>query len=807
MKKIYLLLLTILVSLLQMAVAKAGETWTFQIKINPEDYILHTQEDFITVSSRHIDDFSVNGEPALPMRQLTIALPSYLAYEGMSVKSNDTELFSEGKAIAKVLQPIPTNSVRKSSTSPVKYTNPIEDYRIQYLGENLYDEVRILRFAVCPFKFEEDSNTLYLSKDIELSLELEEREITEDLPSISPIAAELLVESVINPEIIESIINSASPYVLDDDYILATNTTSGLDYLIITCSDFVSSFEELLEWKKLKGLRSRIVTTESIKATYAGSTMYEKIKRCIYTLYKEEGLSYVLLGGDTSIIPSPICMFFIGPDEEDRKEGEDVYYDNYQIHTDLFFACLSGQFDWDKDKNNMIGTVTDGCNLVPDVIVTRLHSSSPSEVSNSVKKIISYEKMPLLSYEPRMLLCGVQVDDKSANNGKPMCDTYYWAEEIYNTAVKPYWNNTVEYYFDSNSGTLVQPLELNNKFYHGYPFVSVYSHGAISSWPFDRNRLYSILMPNAIKDNGKPGTIINTVACYTNWFMSSYYKNGVTNDKRCLSQNFLSSPTSGVVGYFGSSDVGWYDDKNPDSLGPSPEYEAAFYTALFSNPEKNKSFGRITTKAKLSKISQSEEDEFYRFIQFALNPIGDPEMPIFINVPNSFSKVSVKQFYRLNRLYYEIDTGEAGCNICLSGTLNGEPTQVIFRNVQKIQTPYMPLNPTLCITKDHFVPYVRTGSAIMQAQDYGVTMMKTSDYIVGCNLSSSSHSLDVLTERESMESNTELWISDIMGNVTLTYDMGTSKIADVDVSSLSSGVYVVTMIVDGSPVDSCRILR
>lgn len=65
----------------------------------------------------------------------------------------------------------------------------------------------------------------------------------------------------------------------------------------------MSSFEPLLKWKRMKGLYSKIITMEDIESDYEGDGIQLKLKNCLYKLYRNNGLQYVLLGGDDTVVP------------------------------------------------------------------------------------------------------------------------------------------------------------------------------------------------------------------------------------------------------------------------------------------------------------------------------------------------------------------------------------------------------------------------------------------------------------------------------------------------------------------------
>jgi len=74
-------------------------------------------------------------------------------------------------------------------------------------------------------------------------------------------------------------------------------------YLIITQDSLAAAFEPLMDWKTRKGLHARIVTIESINFQYPGIDLQERIRNCIKDYYSNSGTDWVLLGGDTQVIP------------------------------------------------------------------------------------------------------------------------------------------------------------------------------------------------------------------------------------------------------------------------------------------------------------------------------------------------------------------------------------------------------------------------------------------------------------------------------------------------------------------------
>lgn len=225
------------------------------------------------------------------------------------------------------------------------------------------------------------------------------------------------------------------------------------------------------------------------------------------------------------------------------------------------------------------------------------------------------------------------------------------------------------------------------------------SHGKPVSWKLDKGLEY--FTTNAEKLENKGYTIITTNACETNAFDDYRDWQNNLNDP-CLSESFIRSPKSGVVAYLGSSRYGWTDYGY--GLGPSMKYEAAFYEKLFSSSLKDKNFGLIAAAAKYSLINSCFSDTRYRWLQLSINPIGDPEMPIFTSTPKNFNMVNVSQ--SIGNRTISINTGIDSCTICLMSIDDAGLTYYqVQENVSSAEFPTPKCNVKYCITKQGYIPY------------------------------------------------------------------------------------------------------
>jgi hypothetical protein len=173
--------------------------------------------------------------------------------------------------------------------------------------------------------------------------------------------------------------------------------TNTYDLLIITDETFVSALQPLAQHKNNTGMRTMIVTTQSIYSAYHGRDDAESIKLRIKDAKEQNDIKYVLLAGGRKgqtlgwIIPERVTH---NPDDFESGTASDLYFgDLYRVnHT----TNLTEFEDWDSNHNNIFAEFSqwgkkDIIDYVPDVAVGRLPFRTTAEIKPVVDKIIAYE--------------------------------------------------------------------------------------------------------------------------------------------------------------------------------------------------------------------------------------------------------------------------------------------------------------------------------------------------------------------------------------------------------------------------------
>nr|WP_320190743.1 C25 family cysteine peptidase [uncultured Desulfobacter sp.] len=171
----------------------------------------------------------------------------------------------------------------------------------------------------------------------------------------------------------------------------STDSSETFEYVIITNNDFANAttdytIHDLIAHKQLMGLSATYITTEQIYANYTGSDEAEKIRNFIKDAYNNWNTNYILLAGDSNIIPYRSLYVNFSTNEEYKY-----------IPSDLYYQCLDGSFNNDGDSK--WGEENDGedggyVDILAEVYIGRASAENQEELANWIYKTISYESNP-----------------------------------------------------------------------------------------------------------------------------------------------------------------------------------------------------------------------------------------------------------------------------------------------------------------------------------------------------------------------------------------------------------------------------
>ena len=370
-------------------------------------------------------------------------------------------------------------------------------------------------------------------------------------------------------------------------------------YVAITSEDFLSAFTPLVDWKTAKGVRGRIVTTQYIDQNYSGVDLAEKIRNFILDAYQNAGAQWVLLGGDTDVIPARSAW---------AMDCEMGYPGDNELQADLYYSDLDGT--WDANQNGTYGEINDEVDLFPDVFVGRAPVENDLDAAVFVDKVIGYERTPPTDYQTNMTMAAEILWSD------PYTDMGIGADMIDSLYIPSRFDPITKLYMSlGNENTFTVLAALNggqNLFNHDghcwYDYMSMGNGGLVNG---DMDGLI----------NGDRTGILYSIGCWP-----------AAIDYDCIAEHFVTNPEGGGIAFIGNSRYGWGSPGNP-GFGYSERFVHQFYRYMFLE-----GFERPSEALAMSKsyyVSRSQTENVYRWHQYQVNLLGDPEMSLWTDIPQA----------------------------------------------------------------------------------------------------------------------------------------------------------------------------
>jgi len=604
-KKFVFLCLVLLVSLSGNATAQPGAKVTF----SQENISFSSRKGYDLVSFPGCEFTFKVGEPKLPVKQLSFVLSPYQNVRGVVVNSKHQVELKGEFSIFPVQQPIPLGPWLQSQ----KFTLPKPEI---YSSNKLYppEVVRItsdgysfgyhlVSVEIYPLQYIPGEKKLFLNEEIEFSFEMGGNQIGPTPVMKRRLRIQKHIEKMIkglvqNPEDVGIYSNRPLHLIGEPKKIEGLNLEKAksspdlvAEYIIITADSLVTQFQPLADWRMREGIPAAIVPLSWIESHYWGCDLQEKIRNFIKDAYDNLGTAYVLIGGDTEIVPV--------------RMG---WANNQAIPTDLYYSAIDGNWNWDGDSQ--FGE-NDQDDKFPDLFAGRLPARDRKSVEDLVNKIRLYEQNPDTSYLMKMLLMGASVG--TGGSGTDGQDT---KNEISSYSDIPDEMEIYKLYsrYDSTYGDAeLDSGNVRRALNSGYGIVNHYDHGAkyeIDTGYRTGGGKLEIADIDNLHNDFKP-FIIFSFSCYCAAF-----------DYDCIAEHFLLHPTGGALAFIGHS----------GSANTNQDYDDEyFFQALFDSSYFR--IGETFWKTRLMTYGK-ESDEYLLYI---LTFLGDPGMPVWTHPPESLS--------------------------------------------------------------------------------------------------------------------------------------------------------------------------
>ncbi len=590
--------------------------------------------------------------PALPARDLLLLVPAHLAIGGVVVEPVRTMEITPPGPLA-VAGPLQTSTGEVVSVETVTGA----DGRFpaqwgQWGGLHTWRGYRLLAVAVHPLRVVDGEE----GQRLELLTEFRVRALTTAATAPPVLARERQVpgERARTGDVLAAIVDNpgaVSAYQREDGILLDRSGAphlpaplpsldgTGVRYLIVTTEELADEFQRLADHRTAMGLPAKVVTREWISANYRqGIDFQETLRGFLQDAYARWGLEYLLIGGDTDVIPTRFVRSSFYP-----------FGGHTDIPTDLYYAALDG--NWGADGDGWLGepyvnatNPGDEVDMAPELAVGRAPVRTATMVASFVDKVLTYEATPATAaWANRALFASEVLFPSPWDPGDPITldGAQYSASLIENvvepcSGLEPLRMYETDQLFDRDAAldreAFIDSLNTGhygqvNQFGHGHFFNM--SMGDANFTVSDADALTN---PNSF--------LLFAVNCASGAF-----------DVSCLMERFVENPDGGAIIAVAAAREAFPSN----SFG----YQTAFYENLLCDGLRRPA--DALNAARLQYISNTVRNTVDRWTQMNLVMIGDPALNAWTATPRTPAVVAPA----------ELVVGEQTVNVTV--TVEGQP--------------------------------------------------------------------------------------------------------------------------------------
>lgn len=496
---------------------------------------------------------------------------------------------------------------------------------------------------------------------------------------------------------LKPLINSGAPFA--PTFRPSVNGTP-VEMVIITNETMQAQYQILADWKTRSGIPTVVRTVNWIKANYPnGVDTQETIRFFIRDAAQKWGTIWVLLGGDTDVIPA--------------RYGKTQFFGGEEIPTDLYYQCIDGS--WNNNGNSEFGEgyssptdPGDDADLYPEVWIGRLATTTVAEAQAVVNKTLAYERNPLRNgYQKDFLALGEVLfpqeyhpGDTILFDGAEICEEAIThlhgtmrVARLYENVPDVRWPSAIL----ENKPTVVDSLNA------GFGIVHHVGHGYINTMAVGYSNL---TLTNADADAASNGS--------ETFFLYAINCTSSAIDFNCIAERYLLNPNGGSVASVGSTrydfpSTGW-------------SYQTEFYHLVFETDLHE--LGHAAAACKLPFVALSTQDNTNRWTQFTQIYFGDPSLPIYTAPPTDLS-VSHNATVPLGATTFTVNVLSGGspvdsARVCLNKA-NDEYVVGLTGPGGSVVLPFAPDSTgtvMVTVTADDHVPYQGSMTVTAPATPY-----------------------------------------------------------------------------------------
>ncbi len=546
-------------------------------------------ETFDRVVMNGVTNSSQAGEPALPIAPARIMLPPGAEVVDVQVEAYDRVLIGSGFFVEPAQQPKKLSDMNGEISAPVpnaviyQSADRFPNKESETITIQTFRGYDILILKLHPVQYVPTTGEVYYCPRLTVTV------TTTDDGEVSPMFRGFDTD--------EALVTAKcdNPKQLAEYPAALSAGTRSYKFLILTAATMVSAFQPLKDYHDGTGMPTEIRTI-----TEVGSSDPSDVRDYIRTEYLNEGIEYVLIGGDDNLIPALNLWV-------ESWSGGDIVTD---MPGDIYFACLDGGYNSDGDGYN--GEPADNPDLVAEVFVGRAPVGNSTEATRFVNKTIDYLQTSN-SYLQNVLMCGEHLGfggvaeyagnamdenvDGSSNSG-------------YTTVGIPSADYSIDYLYDRDySGNNWPVSQLTSRINSGLHIINHLGHG-YNNYAL---KLYASQISSYLSNTKY--FFLYSQACLAGHF----------DGTDCFAEYMTIKSNDGAFAVVMNAREGWGTENTTD--GPSQRYNRQFWDAVYSSAEDKRQIGWAN--------HDSKEDNLYRINQscmrwcyYETTLFGDPTVAI-----------------------------------------------------------------------------------------------------------------------------------------------------------------------------------
>jgi len=561
--------------------------------------IMNSPPSYDSVEMLDLSKHGAPGEPILPFKTVKLLIPQGKELQSINITHSNRKTLEGKFNLEYGKTPLPISSstpfVDQPNQEIYSSTTPFPGVLLSQVSEQYLRGYKILLLTLHPVQYIPKTGELFYFQNVTVTINLTETSEISLMFRNLPKDIKLVLSLVDNPEAVETYtdtITSRRPTSI-------VNSSESYNYVIITNAALNSSFQPLVEGKVLKGLNATTVLVEDILndpdyfcnglhgdgcgSQFNGTAA--RIRNFIKDAYQNWGAEYVLLGGDSEIVPVRGVYAYVD-DTIDRNIPCDMYYGaldgSWDNDNDTIFG--EGVFDEESPEN---GTAGEEADFLAEVYIGRAAVETAEEATNFVNKTLEYEQSTDESYLKKALMIGEELDDETeAGNSKDLV-----------TDIIPQYTTKRLYHRDGTFSVAAVINELNS----GTHIVNHNGHANSQS-------VMGIGTSTVDSLTNDKYCMIYSLGCYAAAF----------DKDEAIAEHFIFN-SGGAFAFIGNSRYGWYVPGM--TIGPGETFDRSFFSVLNGG---TRNLGKALQLSKENQYSQSVE----RWTYFNLNLLGDPETEI-----------------------------------------------------------------------------------------------------------------------------------------------------------------------------------